>query len=115
MHHLGKDNENGVKLAIQEANDKNISLDGETIIFKVVSVDDEGKESKQHLLLKKLVDSKVAGVIGHLNSGTTPHQKYIHDEGIPQISPSATNVNYTNQGFPAASELWQMINNRVLR
>jgi ABC-type branched-subunit amino acid transport system substrate-binding protein len=33
--HLGKDNENGVKLAIQEANDKNISLDGETIVFKV--------------------------------------------------------------------------------
>ena len=101
--HLGKDNENGVKLAIQEANDKNISLDGETIIFKVVSVDDEGKESKTTLVAQKLVDSKVAGVIGHLNSGTTiPASKIYHDEGIPQISPSATNVNYTNQGFPAA-------------
>ena len=69
--HLGKDNENGVKLAIQEANDKNISLDGETIVFKVVSVDDEGKESKTTLVAQKLVDSEVSGVIGHLNSGTT--------------------------------------------
>ena len=101
--HLGKDNENGVKLAIQEANDKNISLDGQTIRFKVVSVDDEGKESKTTLVAQKLVDSEVAGVIGHLNSGTTiPASKIYHDEGIPQISPSATNVNYTNQGFPGA-------------
>jgi branched-chain amino acid transport system substrate-binding protein len=101
--HLGKDNENGVKLAIQEANDKNISLDGETIVFKVVSVDDEGKESKTTLVAQKLVDSEVSGVIGHLNSGTTiPASKIYHDEGIPQISPSATNVNYTNQGFPGA-------------
>jgi branched-chain amino acid transport system substrate-binding protein len=101
--HLGKDNENGVKLAIQEANDKNISLNGETINFKIVSVDDEGKESKTTLVAQKLVDSEVSGVIGHLNSGTTiPASKIYHDEGIPQISPSATNVNYTNQGFPGA-------------
>ena len=103
-------------MAIQEANDKNISLDGETIIFKVVSVDDEGKESKTTLVAQKLVDSEVSGVIGHLNSGTTiPASKIYHDEGIPQISPSATNVNYTNQGFPGRSELWQTINNKVLR
>ena len=67
------------------------------------SVDDEGKESKTTLVAQKLVDSEVAGVIGHLNSGTTiPASKIYHDEGIPQISPSATNVNYTNQGFPGA-------------
>jgi len=49
---------------------------------------------------QKLVDAKVAGVIGHLNSGTTiPASKIYHDAGIAQISPSATNPKYTLQGF----------------
>jgi len=39
-------------------------------------------------------------VIGHLNSGTTiPASKIYNDEGVPQISPSATNPKYTRQGF----------------
>jgi branched-chain amino acid transport system substrate-binding protein len=46
------------------------------------------------------VDSKVQGVIGHLNSGTTiPASKIYSDAGIPQISPSATNPKYTRQGY----------------
>jgi branched-chain amino acid transport system substrate-binding protein len=49
---------------------------------------------------QKLVDSKVNGVIGHLNSGTTiPASKIYSDAGIPQISPSATNPKYTRQGY----------------
>src|SRR5690606_15231427 len=36
------------------------------------------------------------GVVGHLNSGTTiPAARVYHDAGIPQISPSATNPDYT--------------------
>ncbi|MFM2051976.1 MAG: hypothetical protein RL456_13, partial [Pseudomonadota bacterium] len=43
---------------------------------------------------------KVAGVVGHLNSGTSiPASKIYSDAGIPQISPSATNPKYTRQGF----------------
>jgi branched-chain amino acid transport system substrate-binding protein len=49
---------------------------------------------------QKLVDSKVNGVVGHLNSGTTiPASKIYSDAGIPQISPSATNPKYTRQGY----------------
>jgi len=52
---------------------------------------------------QKLVDAKVAGVVGHLNSGTTiPASKIYSDAGIPQISPSATNPKYTRQGFKTA-------------
>jgi len=52
---------------------------------------------------QKLVDAKVAGVVGHLNSGTTiPASKLYSDAGIPQISPSATNPKYTLQGFKTA-------------
>ena len=50
--HLGKDNENGVNLAIQEANDKNISLDGETIYLKLSLLMTKVRSQKQHLLLK---------------------------------------------------------------
>jgi branched-chain amino acid transport system substrate-binding protein len=46
------------------------------------------------------VDSKVNGVVGHLNSGTSiPASKIYSDAGIPQISPSATNPKFTRQGF----------------
>jgi branched-chain amino acid transport system substrate-binding protein len=52
---------------------------------------------------QKLVDSKVNGVIGHLNSGTTiPASKLYSDAGIPQISPSATNPKYTRNGYKTA-------------
>jgi len=52
---------------------------------------------------QKLVDAKVNGIIGHLNSGTTiPASRIYSDNGIPQISPSATAVAYTAQGFKTA-------------
>jgi branched-chain amino acid transport system substrate-binding protein len=49
---------------------------------------------------QKLADEQVKGVIGHLNSGTTiPASKIYHDAGIVQISPSATAIAYTAQGY----------------
>lgn len=101
--HLGKDNENGVRLAIQEANEAGLVIAGEKIRFEMVSEDDEGNPQKGTVVAQKIVDRKVAGVIGHLNSGTTiPASKIYHDAGVAQISPSATNVDYTNQGYETA-------------
>jgi branched-chain amino acid transport system substrate-binding protein len=55
------------------------------------------------IVAQKLVDNKVSGVIGHLNSGTSiPASKIYNDNGIAQISPSATAVTYTAQGFKTA-------------
>ncbi len=52
------------------------------------------------MVAQKLVDAKVAGVVGHLNSGTTiPASAIYNQAGLPQISPSATNPKYTQQGF----------------
>ena len=101
--HLGKDNENGVRLAIEEANEAGGVIGGEKIRFEMVSEDDEGNPQKGTVVAQKIVDSGVAGVIGHLNSGTTiPASKIYFDAGIAQISPSATNVDYTNQGYKTA-------------
>ena len=101
--HLGKDNENCVRLAVQEANAAGLVIAGEKIRFEMVSEDDEGNPQKGTVVAQKIVDEQVAGVIGHLNSGTTiPASKIYHDAGVAQISPSATNVDYTNQGYETA-------------
>ncbi len=101
--HLGKDNENGARLAIEELNAKGISLGGKKVKFELVTEDDASDPKQGTAVAQKLVDAKVLGVIGHLNSGTTvPASKIYHDAGIPQISPSSTNPVYTKQGFPGA-------------
>jgi branched-chain amino acid transport system substrate-binding protein len=103
ISHLGKDNENGVLLALEEANKAGVVIGGEKIKFEMLSEDDQGDPKQGTIVAQKLVDAKVAGLIGHLNSGTTiPASKLYHDAGIPQISPSATNVTYTHQGFKTA-------------
>ncbi len=101
--HLGKDNEAGAKLAIADLNKSNIRIGGKTVKFELLSEDDGADPKQGTAAAQKLVDAKVAGVVGHLNSGTTiPASKIYSDAGIPQISPSATNPKYTLQGFKTA-------------
>lgn len=98
--HLGKDNENGARMAIDELNAKGVSIGGKKVKFELLAEDDGGDPKQGTAAAQKLVDSKVAGVVGHLNSGTSiPASKIYSDAGIPQISPSATNPKYTRQGF----------------
>lgn len=101
--HLGKDNDNGTRLAIEELNAKGLVIGGAKVKFELLSEDDQADPKSGTIVAQKLVDSKVAGVIGHLNSGTTiPASKLYNDAGIPQISPSATNPKYTEQGYKGA-------------
>jgi branched-chain amino acid transport system substrate-binding protein len=101
--HLGKDNELGAKLAIEDLNAKGVKIGGQAVKFELLAEDDAADPKQGTAAATKLVDAKVNGVIGHLNSGTTiPASKIYHDAGIPQISPSATNPKYTQQGFKTA-------------
>jgi branched-chain amino acid transport system substrate-binding protein len=98
--HLGKDNENGAKMAIEELNAAGLTIDGKPAKFELLAEDDAADPKQGTAAAQKLVDAKVAGVIGHLNSGTTiPASQIYNDAGIPQISPSATNPKYTRQGY----------------
>jgi branched-chain amino acid transport system substrate-binding protein len=98
--HLGKDNENGAKMAIDELNAKGVTIGGKKVKLELQAEDDAGDPKQGTAVAQKLVDSKVVGVIGHLNSGTSiPASKIYSDAGIPQISPSATNPKFTRQGF----------------
>lgn len=98
--HQGLDVEHGVSIAIEEANQQQLKLGDKVAQFKLVSEDDVADPRTGTAVAQRLVDSKVAVVIGHYNSGTSiPASKIYADAGIPQISPSATNPKYTRQGF----------------
>lgn len=98
--HLGKDNENGVKLAIDEINAKGDTVvGGKKVKFELVGEDDAGDPKQGTIVAQKMVDAGVVGVIGHLNSGVTiPANAIYARAGIVQISPSSTNPDYTLKG-----------------
>jgi branched-chain amino acid transport system substrate-binding protein len=101
--HIGKDNENGARLAVDEINAKGLQLGGKKVTLELLGEDDQAEPKTATIVAQKLVDAGVVAVIGHLNSGTTiPASKIYHDAGIPQISPSATAVAYTAQGYKTA-------------
>jgi branched-chain amino acid transport system substrate-binding protein len=101
--HIGKDNENGARMAVEDANAAGIKIGGRPVKFELQGEDDQADPKQGILVAQKFVDAKVNAVIGHLNSGTTiPASKIYHDAGIPQVSPSATNPTYTHQGFKTA-------------
>ena len=82
------------------ANATNVEIGGNKVKFELVSEDDEANPTKATTVAQKLVDAKVAGVVGHFNSGASiPASKIYSDAGIPQISPSSTNPKYTEQSF----------------
>jgi branched-chain amino acid transport system substrate-binding protein len=98
--HLGKDNENGVRLAIDEANAKGVKLGGKTIKFELMAEDDQADAKMGPTIAQKFADAKVAGVVGHLNSGVTiPASAVYNQANIPMISGSATNPKLTEQGY----------------
>ncbi|QWD62919.1 branched-chain amino acid ABC transporter substrate-binding protein [Polynucleobacter sp. MWH-UH25E] len=104
--HLGKDNENGARLALEEINKAGLTIDGKKAVLTLVPEDDAEDPKTATQVAQKLVDAKVVGVVGHLNSGTSiPASKIYSDAGITQISPSSTNPDYTKQGFKTTYRL----------
>jgi branched-chain amino acid transport system substrate-binding protein len=106
LAHLGKDNEYGAQMAIDDLNAKKIQIGGKQVKFELLIEDDAADPKQGTAVAQKLVDANVNGVVGHLNSGTTiPASKIYNEAGIPEISPSATNPKYTRQGFKTAFRL----------
>ena len=98
--HLGKDNENGARLAVEEANARGVEIGGRKVKLELLAEDDQADPKVGTTVAQKLIDAKVSGVVGHLNSGTTiPASALYEQAGIPMISGSATNPKLTEQGF----------------
>ena len=102
----GKDNENGARMAIDDLNAAGVMIGGRRAKFELVAEDDAADPKQGAAVAQKLCDAKVAGVAGHLNSGTTiPASKIYNDCGIPHITPSATNPNLTKPGYKTTFRL----------
>src|SRR5262249_40552900 len=101
----GKDNQNGAQMAIDELNAQPPSIGGKPVKVQLLAEDDQAEPKQGPLIAQKLVDAKVAGVVGHFNSGVTiPASRVYNDAGVPELSVS-TNVKYTHQGFKTAFRL----------
>jgi branched-chain amino acid transport system substrate-binding protein len=104
--HYGKDNENGARMAIEDLNAKGVSIGGKKVKLELVAEDDAADPKQGTAAAQKLCDAKVAGVVGHLNSGTTiPASTVYNNCGIPHVTPSATNPKLTQQGYKTTFRL----------
>ena len=98
--HIGKDTENGVRMAIDDLNAQGPVIGGKRIKFELAAEDDAGEPRQATAVAQKLCDSKVAGVVGHLQSGTTIPASSIYNKcGLPHITAAATNPDVTKRGF----------------
>lgn len=100
ISHLGKDLENGSRMALEEANAQGIEIGGKKVKFEFIGEDDQADPRVGTTVAQRLVDQEVKGIVGHLNSGTSIPASRIYDQaGIPMISPASTNPTFTQQGF----------------
>jgi branched-chain amino acid transport system substrate-binding protein len=98
--HYGKDNENGVRMAIEDLNAQGVTIGGKKVKFEIQAEDDAADPKQGTAAAQKLCDAKVAGVVGHLNSGTTiPAAKVYNDCGIPHVTGAATNPDLTKPKY----------------
>ncbi|MHB1200015.1 MAG: branched-chain amino acid ABC transporter substrate-binding protein [Polaromonas sp.] len=98
--HYGKDNENGARMAIEDLNAKGVVIGGKKVKLELAAEDDAADPKQGTAVAQKLCDLKVAGVVGHLNSGTTiPASKVYNDCGIPMVTGAATNPGLTKPGY----------------
>ena len=98
--HYGKDNANGSMMAVEDLNKQNLTIGGKKVKFELMAEDDAADPKQGTAVAQKLCDAKVAGVVGHLNSGTTiPASKIYNDCGIPHVTGAATNPNLTKPGY----------------
>ena len=98
--HFGKDNANGARMAVEDLNAKGVTIGGKKVTFELLAEDDAADPKQGTAAAQKLCDAKVAGVVGHLNSGTTiPASKIYNDCGIPMVTGAATNPDLTKPGY----------------
>ena len=97
----GKDNENGVRLALEELNAKKVSVGGKTIKFELKSEDDQGDPKAGVAVAQKLVDAGVRFVLGPYNSGVAIPASRIYNDAGAIMSTVGTNPKVTQSGYKA--------------
>lgn len=95
----GKDDENGVRLAVEELNAQKLKVGGKTVRFELVSEDDQGDPKAGVNVAQKFVDAGVKYVLGPYNSGVAiPASRIYNDAGV-LMSTVGTNPKITQGGY----------------
>jgi len=95
----GKDNENGVRLALEELGARKFAVAGKPVKFELVSEDDQGDPKAGVNVAQKFVDNGVKFVLGPYNSGVAiPASRIYNDAGI-LMSTVGTNPKVTQSGY----------------
>lgn len=95
----GKDNENGVNLAIEELNAKKLQMGGKTLVFKLDSEDDQCDARTGVSVAQKFVDDGVKFVMGPYCSGVAIPASRVYSQGGVMISTVGTNPKVTDNGY----------------
>jgi branched-chain amino acid transport system substrate-binding protein len=93
---LGQNMVNGINLALKEHNDKNADCK-----VSLKTFDSQGSPDKAPALATQIInDDSIFGLVGPGFSGESlATGKTFFEAGLPSISPSATNVTITQQGW----------------
>ncbi|MEK7702894.1 MAG: branched-chain amino acid ABC transporter substrate-binding protein [Nitrospirota bacterium] len=94
---LGADVANGVRLAMDEWNEKG-GINGVKIRLEIG--DDQHDPKQAVSVANKMVNMGIVGMVGHFNSSASiPASSVYQRAGIPMITPASTNPKLTDQGF----------------
>ena len=95
----GKDNENGVRLAVEELNAKKIVVAGKTLKFELLSEDDQCDPKAGVNVAQKFVDSGVKYVMGPYCSGVAIPASRVYSEAGLMLSTVGSNPKVTQSGY----------------
>ncbi len=95
----GQDNENGVRLAIEELNAKKMVVGGKTLKFELQSEDDQCDPKSGVNVAQKLMDSGIKYVMGPYCSGVAIPASRIYSDGGAMLSTVGTNPKVTQGGY----------------
>lgn len=95
----GKDNENGVRLAIEDLNARQLKAGGRTLKFELRSEDDQCDAKTGVAVAQKFVDDNVKFVVGPYCSGVAIPASRVYSDGGTLMSTVGTNPKITAAGY----------------
>jgi len=95
----GKDNENGVRLAVEDLNAQKIKVAGKLLRFELQSEDDAGDPKQGVTVAQKLVDGGVKFVLGPYNSGVAIPASRVYNDAGALMSTVGTNPKITQANY----------------
>lgn len=95
----GKDNENGVRMGVEEVNSRKLSVAGKTLKFELVSEDDQCDPKSGVAVAQKMVDAGIKYVMGPYCSGVAIPASKVYSDGDAVLSTVGSNPKVTMGGY----------------